>query len=300
MHSYETLFACTPDLDVEVSMLGPRDGPAVMLLHGWPDAPRTWAEVAPGLAAEGYRVVIPALRGFGGTRLRGGFTARTGQLASLGQDAVELADALEIDTFAVVGHDWGARAAYIATCLWPQRVSACVALSVGWGTNSAAQKLSMRQVQNYWYQWYMATPRGAELVKHARLELTRHLWDTWCPYWKIDEDEFVRTAAAFENPDWAEVVLHSYRHRWGWAPADPDYAGLEARLSAPPLITRPTLVLHGAQDPCNDPATSENKESLFGGAYLRLLIERCGHFPQREHPQQVTRHILDWLQTHAS
>lgn len=300
MNPHETFIVRTPHLDVELATLGPRDGPPVFLLHGWPDAPRTWAAVAPCLAERGHRVLVPALRGFGGTRLRSGSGARTGQLSSLGQDVVELADALSIETFAVVGHDWGARAAYIAACLWPHRVSACVALSVGWGTNSASQTMPMRQVQNYWYQWYMATPRGADLVKQDRMELTRYIWDVWCPYWKIDDDEFVQTAAAFDNPDWAEVVLHSYRHRWGWAPAHPAYAELEARLIDPPAISRPTLVLHGAQDPCNAPVTSEGRDRLFSAAYRRELIDRCGHFPQREHPEQVARSILDWLQAHRA
>lgn len=153
----------------------------------------------------------------------------------------------------------------------------------------------MRQVQNYWYQWYLATERGEELLQHQPQAFTRHIWDAWCPFWKISDEEFVHTAQAFNNPDWAAVVLHSYRHRWGWASADPVYAELDARLAAQPLICCPTLVLHGAQDPCNAASSSEGKEHLFNGPYRRELIERCGHFPQREHPEEVSRHVLAWL-----
>jgi len=128
----------------------------------------------------------------------------------------------------VVGHDWGARAAYIASVLAPERITHCVALSVGWGTNDPGQRLPLKQVQNYWYHWYMALDRGAALVRDERRELTRYIWTLWNPGWRMSDEEFAATAASFDNPDWAEVVLHSYRVRWGWAPKDPAYADLEA------------------------------------------------------------------------
>ncbi len=291
----DTILAVTPQLEIEVTALGRADGPSVFLLHGWPDSARTWQGVAPVLADAGFRVLMPSLRGFGGTRFRRSEAMRSGQLASLGQDLVDLADAMGVERFSVVGHDWGARAAYIASCLWPERVVSCVALSVGWGTNAANQQLSLRQVQNYWYHWYLATEPGQDLLWQQPQAFTRHIWDEWCPFWQISDEEFALTAQAFSNPDWAAVVLHSYRHRWGWAPADPLYVELESRLSAQPLIHVPTLVLHGAQDPCNSVSTSEGKGHLFTGPYRRELVERCGHFPQREHPEEVSRRILAWL-----
>lgn len=290
--------AVTPWLEVELRSLGPSIGHPVFMLHGWPDSARTWQGVGPALADAGFRVLMPSLRGFAGTRFRQTGTMRSGQLAALGRDLVDVADAMGLERFTVVGHDWGARAAYIAACLWPERVTSCVALSVGWGTNNAGQELSLRQVQNYWHHWYLATERGQQLVELQREAFTRHLWDEWCPIGKVSDEEFTLTAQAFTNPDWAQVVLHSYRHRWGWAPADPAYAELEAMLAAGPLISVPTLVLHGAQDPCNAPSTSEGKAHLFTGPYKRELIERCGHFPQREQPDLVAKHLLEWLGQH--
>lgn len=251
------------------------------------------------LAAAGLAVYAPSLRGFGGTRFRSPDKPRSGQLSALAQDALEFADALSLQTFTVNGHDWGARAAYIGACLWPDRVRACAALSVGWGTNSPNQQLPLTQVQNYWYHWYMSTPRGEALVREERHAFTRYIWDAWCPFWKIDDAAFAATASAFDNPDWADVVLNSYRHRWGWATSDPDYDVLESRLADPPKIVTPTLVLHGADDPCNAPATSEGREPFFSGLYRRLLIDRCGHFPQREQPEIVAAHLLRFLEETA-
>jgi pimeloyl-ACP methyl ester carboxylesterase len=251
--------------------------------------------VAPELHAAGYRTYAPYLRGCGPTRFEGAPVQRSGQLSALGADLIAFAEALGLDRFAVVGHDWGARAAYIAAALWPQRVSHVVALSVGWGTNDPDQPLSLRQVQNYWYHWYMALPRGKELVEKSRRELTRYIWDIWSPHWKISAEELEATAASFENPDWAEIVIHSYRHRWNAAPGDPRYDALERRLNPPPTIGAPTLLLHGAADPVNSPATSENKERFFCGRYERRLLPQVGHFPQREAPDQVAGAIIGWL-----
>jgi pimeloyl-ACP methyl ester carboxylesterase len=194
-----------------------------------------------------------------------------------------------------VGHDWGARAAYIASALSPDRVTHCVALSVGWGTNDPAQPLPLKQVQNYWYHWYMALDRGAALVREERRELTRYIWAIWNPGWRISDEEFAATAASFDNPDWADVVLHSYRVRWGLGPKDPAYSAAEAKLARDPTIRVPTLVIHGGGDPCNDPSTSEGKESYFASRYERTLLDRVGHFPQREAPAAVADAIVRFL-----
>jgi pimeloyl-ACP methyl ester carboxylesterase len=166
---------------------------------------------------------------------------------------------------------------------------------VGWGTNDPSQTVALQQIQNYWYQWYMSTPRGEAWVRENRRKLTEYIWDTWCPFWKVDPQEFDATARAFDNSDWSSVVLHSYRHRWGWADGDPRYADLERRLANPPKISVPTLVLHGADDPCNAPFTSENKEGFFSGPYRRVVVWRCGHFPQRERPQLVLDEVIPAL-----
>lgn len=285
----------TPTLAIGCELSGPERGSPLVLLHGWPDDARTWDRVLPALHEAGWRTIVPFLRGFGPTRFRSAETRRTGQLSALGRDLLDLADALGLARFAVVGHDWGARAAYIASVLAPERVTRCVALSVGWGTNDPAQRLSLKQVQNYWYHWYMALDRGAALVREERAAFTRHLWNAWSPRWRVSDEEFAITAASFENPDWAEVVLHSYRVRWGLAPTDPAYAAEEAKLAGTPVIHVPTLVIHGGGDPCNDPSTSEGRERFFDARYERVVIDGVGHFPQREASQPVAEVIARFV-----
>ncbi|HHY25343.1 MAG TPA: alpha/beta hydrolase [Desulfitobacterium dehalogenans] len=274
---------------------GPSHGYPVILQHGWPDDVRTWDKVASMLNKEGFRTIAPYLRGVGQTRFKSDDFMRTGQLSAVGNDLVEVADALKLDNFAVVGHDWGARAAYISSFLLPDRVQHCVALSVGYGTNNPDQKLSLEQIKNYWYHWYMASEQGKELLEKERRKFCRFMWETWSPLWHFSDKEFDDTAMSFENTDWAEVVLHSYRHRWGFVQGDPRYDELEKRLSAVPAVTVPTLVLHGEEDKCNDPSTSMDKENYFIGPYKRKLISGAGHFPQREYPEVVAKEIVNWI-----
>jgi len=272
----------TKTLNIACEVSGPAHGRAVVLLHGWPDDVRTWDRILPALHSAGWRTIVPYLRGFGGSRFRDASIMRTGQLSALGQDVIDLSNAMNLATFAVVGHDWGARAAYIAAGLLPERVSHCVALSVGYGTNDPRQKLSLRQARNYWYHWYMALEFGAAMVQNERKALTRFLWESWSPGWRIPDVEFDATAQSFDNPDWADVTLHSYRHRWGLVAGDADYEHLERALNPAPQIVVPTLVIHGNDDACNDRATSEGRDAHFSGRYERVLLNGIGHFPQRE------------------
>ena len=288
-------FVDTPLLRVAYELSGPAEGFPVILLHGWPDDVRTWDPMLPALHREGYRTYVPWLRGFGPTRFLRDDTYRSGQLVALGQDLVDFATALGIGRHALVGHDWGSRGAYIASALNEARVVACVALSVGYGTNHPGQTLSYRQTQNYWYHWFMATARGERHVRDDRRAFTRHIWNEWFVAYKPDDAEFDRTAAAFENPDWAAITLHSYRSRWGHAELDPAYAEIEARFNPVPKLRVPTLTLHGALDPVNLPQMSEGKEAYFTGPYERRLIDGAGHFPQRERTAEAVRQIVEWL-----
>ena len=285
----------TPLLEIAYEDEGAPDSPCVILLHGWPDDIRTWDGIGPALRAAGFRTITPYLRGFGPTRFRHPETFRSGQLSALATDVLDLADSLGIERFAIVGHDWGARAAYIVACAAPDRVISCTAISVGWGTNGPDQALTLRQTQNYWYHWLMALPRGAALLHEDRHGFTRYIWDIWNPDWHIPDDVFAITAAAFDNPDWADLTLHSYRVRWGHAEPDVRYAALENRLLADSRISVPTLTLHGGGDPCNEPSTSENKDELFTGFYRRVLLPGLGHFPQRERPEAVLEELLPFL-----
>lgn len=270
---------------------GPGDGPVAILLHGWPDSIDTWETLRGELNAAGWRTLVPYLRGFGPNRFLNAGTPRSGQLSAIADDTLALADRLGVDRFAVIGHDWGARAAYILAALHPERVSHCVALAVGY---APAGPLPLPQVRNYWYHWYFHTPEGQTRLTENRRALCRYLWALWAPDWRDQGVAFEAAAPAFDNPDWAAITLHSYQQRWGNATADPAYRHWEERLAAFPAITVPSLVLHGRHDACNDPLTSENRDG-FQGAYRRELID-AGHFPHREAPTVVNPLILDWLQ----
>ncbi len=269
---------------------------AVVLLHGWPDSPRCWASVSPVLAQAGWRVLVPALRGFSPTCFLHEQTPRTGQLSALGRDLLEFVDALGLQRPALVGHDWGARAAANACGLRPGVASHLALLSVGYGTNRPDQALTLSQARNYWYHWYMATPRGERTVRDDRRAFARLMWDTWSPTGWYSEDEFLATAHAFDNPDWPDVTLHSYRHRWGHATGDPSYDADETALNPAPVLEIPTLVLHGGADTVNHPDTSADKERYFSGRYQRQVLDGVGHFPQREAAEQVAAALLDFLQ----
>ena len=250
-----------------------------MLVHGWPDDARTWDAVLPTLHDAGYRTYVPWLRGCGPTRFLRDDTFRSGQLVALGQDLVDFTSALGLGRHALVGHDWGARAAYIASALDATQISACVGVSVGYGTNSPSQKLSYRQTQNYWYHWLMATPRGKALVHDDRRAFTRHIWNEWFVAYTPDAAEFERTAASFDNRDWADVVVHSYCVRWNNAAPDPYYAELERRFEPAPKQRVATLTLHGALDPVNSPQIQRRQGIVFYRA-LRAPADRWrGAFP---------------------
>ena len=285
----------TPTLTIAYEQQGPEAGPVVVLVHGWPDSPRGGRTVGENLANEGYRVLAPALRGFGDTRFRAEDRMRSGQLAALGRDLLEFADALDLHSPVLAGHDWGARAVANACGLRPGVARGLVMLSVGYGTNDPHQHLAFEQAKNYWYHWYMATERGERSVREDRAAFTRFVWDTWSPQGWFDDAEFAATAQAFDNPDWADVVLHSYRHRWAFVPGDPAYDDDEAALLPAPKLSVPTLVLHGGQDACNHPDTSAGKESFFTGPYRRTVLEGVGHFPQREAPQAVSSELSAFL-----
>ena len=288
-------FVDTPVLRIAYEEWNPQAERTVVLLHGWPDSPRTWAQVAPALAEQGWRVIVPALRGFSPTQFLNADTPRSGQLSALGRDVLELIDALQLNQPALVGHDWGARAAGNACALQPGVASHLVMLSVAYGTNLPTQQLTMAQARNYWYHWYMATPRGQRTVREAGAAFARTLWDTWAPAGWYSPEEFDATAKAFANADWPEVTLHSYQHRWGHAPGDSRYDADEQALSQVAVLDVPTLVLHGGADGVNPPETSEGKEHYFRGRYERQVLPGIGHFPQREAPQRVSTELIRFL-----
>lgn len=292
MKPYIKKTTTTPLLEIEYLEWNPQGKQTVVLTHGWPDAPITWIPVAKMLAEKGLRVVAPALRGFAGTRFLSTQTPRSGQLASLGRDMLDFIDALKLEHPILVGHDWGARAVANAVGLRPGVASHLIMLSVGYGTNDPAQSLSYAQTRSYWYHWFMATERGEKAVRSDGKGFAKMMWDTWSPAGWYSEADFDETARAFENPDWPDIVLHSYRQRWGHAPSFSEYAEDDTKLNPAPIINTPTLVLHGAVDYCSNPDMSAGKERFFSGRYERILIEHAGHFPQKEQPGQVIHEIM--------
>ena len=270
-------------LDVGYVDAGPDDGPTVLLLHGWPYDIHSYGEVAPRLAAAGYRVVVPYLRGFGTTRFLSGATVRNGEQAVLAVDALALMDALGIETAVVAGFDWGARTADIIAALWPERVSGLVSVS-GYliGSQDVGRVPLPPQAElQWWYQYYFATERGRAGYDRYRREFARLIWRTASPKWSFDDAAFERSAASFDNPDHVAIVVDNYRWRIGLSEGEPQYLDLEKRLAEAPVITVPTVTLEGDANgaPHPDPSAYAAK---FSGPYSHRTIEGgIGHnFPQ--------------------
>ena len=290
--------ASTGDLHVAYLERGPRDGTPVLLVHGFPDDARTWDRLAPALAADGYRTIAPYVRGFGPTRFVDG-AERTGEGAALARDVLALADALGVERFHYIGHDWGARAGYAAAALARGRVRSLTALAVAYGTNHASQSMPVDQTRAYWYQWYLATPRGeAELATGAHA-FCRALWSYWSPNWRFDEAEYDATAASFANPDFLAVALSSYRQRWGFAPGAEAYAKDRAVLDRVPPIAVPTLTLMGRDDGATLLSSAVGKEALFTVPYRVEVIADSGHFVQREQPEAVAERVRAHLRANV-
>jgi pimeloyl-ACP methyl ester carboxylesterase len=287
----------TPALDIACEEQGSAGGFPVILLHGFPDDVRAWDGVAGPLAADGYRVVVPYLRGFGPTRFRDAGAPRTAQQAAIGQDLLDLMDALALAQVGLAGYDWGGRAACIAALLAPERVRALVTVG-GYNvqdTTRPSRPAPAAEERAYWYQWYFNTERGRAGLAQNRREICRLLWREWSPSWRFDDATFERTAGSFDNPDFVDVVIHSYRHRHGNAPGEPGLDTLERRLAERRPITVPSIVLHGAEDTVDPPHRSERHFALFPPGTERRLIAGAGHFLPREQPAAVVEALRGLL-----
>jgi pimeloyl-ACP methyl ester carboxylesterase len=289
----------TPVLDSGYEESGAAQGFPIILLHGFPDDVRAWDEVAPPLAGKGYRVIVPYLRGYGPTRFREPSSPRMAEQAAIGQDVIDLADALALSRFAVAGYDWGGRAACIAAALHPDRVRAAVLIG-GYtiqDTLAAPQPAAPERERALWYQWYFNTERGRAGLERNRRDFCRLLWETWSPTWHFTDETFNRTAASFDNPDFVDVVIHSYRHRNLSAPGEPRFALVERQLAERPKIGVPTIVLHGADDGLGGPpADTPAERALFNARVARRVIAGAGHFLPRENPAAVSSAMLELLE----
>jgi len=281
-------------VEVAYEESGPADGTPVFLLHGFPYDVHAYGEVVPLLAGAGCRTIVPYLRGYGPTRFLSASTPRSGQQAVLAHDLRALMDALEVERALLAGFDWGGRAACIVAALWPERVLGLVS---GAGYNiqhipSAGKPQAPEREHRLWYQYYFHGERGRAGLEENRYELGRLLWRLWSPSWRFDEATYKRTAASFDNPDFVEVVIHSYRHRFGLVPGDPEVEETEARLAGRPPITVPTVVLHGYDNGVNPAASSEADRRFFTGPYERRVIAGAGHNLPQEVPGDFAAAVL--------
>jgi len=279
----------TPSLEIGYEEQGPAAGPAVILLHGFPDDVRAWDGVAAPLAAQGCRVLVPSLRGYGPTRFLDPAAPRMAQQAAIGQDLLDFMDALGLERASLAGYDWGGRAACIVAILAPRRVRALVTIG-GYNVQNTLRHsapASAEEERAYWYQWYFNTERGRAGLEANRRDICRLLWREWSPGWRFDDATFEQTAAAFDNPDFVPVVIHSYRHRHLNAPGDPHLDAIERRLAERPRIEVPTVILHGRDDGVDRPRRSESHLAQFPDGTERRVVPDAGHFMPREQPGAV-------------
>jgi pimeloyl-ACP methyl ester carboxylesterase len=287
----------TDVLEIAYEESGPADGVPVLLMHGWPYDIRTYDAVVPQLTAAGCRSIVPYLRGFGPTRFLSADTPRSGQQAALGKDLLDLMDALDLRRAALVGYDWGGRAACIAAALWPERVSSLV---TGNGYNiqdiaRSGEPAAPEQELRFWYQYYFQTERGRAGLHANRREFCRLIWGLWSPNWRFDDATFERSAASFDNPDFVDVTIQSYRHRVKNAAGDPALEPIEQHLAALPTIAVPTISLNGEANGVGPPQRSAGHARFFTGPYQRKVIPVAGHNLPQEVPDVVAEAALELI-----
>ena len=286
----------TPTLDIAYEESGPATGAPVLLMHGWPYDPRVYDSVIPALVAAGCRAIVPYLRGFGATRFLSDKTPRSGQQAALGHDLKDFMEALALKNAVLVGYDWGGRAACIVAALWPDNVRGLI---TGNGYNiqdipNANKPADPEQEWRYWYQFYFHTERGRAGLTQNRRALVRLLWSLWSPHWAFDDETFARSAESWDNPDFVDVTIQSYRHRYGNAPGDPALEEIERRLAAQPAISVPTIVLQGDANGVVPEMWTRYRDKFAGPAEERR-IDRVGHNIPAEAPDAVVKAVLDTL-----
>ncbi|WAT30970.1 alpha/beta fold hydrolase [Pseudomonas sp. GXZC] len=287
----------TSMLDIAYEAHGPLDGEPVILLHGFPYDPRGYDAIAPVLAERGYRVLVPYLRGYGPTRFINEQVMRSGQQAALGKDLLDFMDALAIPQATLAGYDWGGRAACIVAALWPERVRGLVT-GDGYNIQDIAKSLKPRAPvteHRLWYQFYFHTQRGVDGLTANRGELCKLLWALWSPSWAEGPGLYDQTAPSFDNPDFVEVVIHSYRHRFMYAPGDPALEAIEQALALQPPISVPSISLCGADDGVGPPPEVDDDVEHFSGFYRRQVLPGVGHNIPQEAPQATLDALLELL-----
>ena len=284
-------------LNIAYYEAGPADGPAVLLMHGFPYDIHAYVDVAPQLAAQGCRVIVPYLRGYGPTKFRDRTTPRSGEQAALGADLLALIDALGIKRAVFAGYDWGGRAACVVAALWPERCIGLVSLN-SYNIQDIAKAMVPARPERevpLWYQYYFQLERGRAGLAANRRGIAKLLWQQWSPNWQFDDSCFERTAAAHDNPDYVDVVIHSYRHRFGLAEGDPQYADLQRKLAVQPVITVPTITLDGDGDGVALPTDGRASAAKFTGRRTHRVIPRAGHNLPQEDPEAFVAAVMDLI-----
>ena len=274
---------------------GPATGPVVMLLHGFPYDIHSYVDVAPPLAAQGCRVIVPYLRGYGPTRFRDPATPRSGEQAAIGADLMALMDALGVKRAVFAGYDWGGRAACIGAALWPERCIGLVCVN-SYLIQDIAQAMVPAKPERevpLWYQYYFQIERGRAGLAANRRGIARVLWEQWSPNWDFDEACFERTALSHDNPDYVDVVIHSYRHRFGLAEGDPQYADIQRRLAALPAISVPAVTLDGEADGVAPATDGSASAARFTGRRVHRVIPRAGHNLPQEAPEAFVAAVME-------
>jgi pimeloyl-ACP methyl ester carboxylesterase len=285
-------------LNVAYYEQGPTGGPVAVLLHGFPYDIHSYVDVAPRLAGQGCRVIVPYLRGFGPTRFLDPAIPRSGEQAAIGADLMALMDALGIERAVLAGYDWGGRAANVVAALWPQRCAGLVSVN-SYQIQDIARAMVPLQPEReaaLWYQYYFQLVRGRAGLTANRREIARILWRQWSPNWNFDQATFERTVQAHDNPDYVDVVIHSYRHRFGLAEGDPQYADLQRRLAALPAITVSTITLDGDADGIMPPTDGTASAAKFTGRRIHRVIERAGHNLPQEEPQAFAAAVMELVE----
>jgi pimeloyl-ACP methyl ester carboxylesterase len=282
-------------LNVGYAEAGPADGPGVLLLHGWPYDIHSYVDVAPLLAAAGYRVIVPYLRGYGTTRFLSDETQRNGQQSVIARDIVALMDALNLQKAIIAGFDWGARTADIIAALWPERCKALVSVSGYLIGSQAAGKSPLPPAAElqWWYQYYFATERGRAGYKEFRRDFAKLIWRTASPKWRFDDATFDRSAASLDNPDHVSIVVHNYRWRLGLAEGEPKYDELEAQLAKAPVISVPTITLEGDANGAPHPDSSAYAKKFSGKYSHRIVNGGVGHNLPQEAPRAFAQAVID-------
>ncbi len=283
------------DLVIAYHEYGPATGQPTILLHGFPYDTHAYDEIAVTLSSQGYRCIVPYLRGYGPTLFRNEGAMRSGQQAAIGKDLVNLMDALAMPSAILGGYDWGGRAACVVAALWPERVQGLVSCGQGYNIQNIAGAMNPAKAVEevrYWYQYLFNMPRGAAALDQDRNDICGHIWKLWSPSWTYDQATFEATAQSFQNPDFVEIVIHSYRHRFGVVPGDHQYDKIEAQLAEQPVITVPTVVMQGRDDGVDPPTVADHDREHFTDTYKRIILDDVGHNLPQEAPHAFADAVM--------